>query len=189
MTESELLKDCLVRLNRLGVGYMVTGSMASNFWGIPRSTHDLDFVIQLPPTAVERVVAEFSTEYFVDENSIRAAYRPPHQFNALDRRSALKVDFWMPSGSPFEREMFLRRRQLPMLGEAAWVATAEDIILHKLFWNRITPSDRQLADVAGVWLVQKTNLDLNYLRHWAVDLGIQETLQAVLDGEIKPKHT
>ena len=32
------------RLNRIGVSYYLTGSMASNYWGIPRTTHDLDFV-------------------------------------------------------------------------------------------------------------------------------------------------
>ena len=48
MTEQELLVDCLPRLNGVSAAYMLTGSMASNFWGIPRTTHDLDFVI---PTA------------------------------------------------------------------------------------------------------------------------------------------
>ena len=43
MTEQELLVDCLGRLNRVGITYYLTGSMASNYWGIPRTTHDLDF--------------------------------------------------------------------------------------------------------------------------------------------------
>lgn len=34
-TERELLVDCLERLNRLGVPYMLVGSMARNYWGIP----------------------------------------------------------------------------------------------------------------------------------------------------------
>ena len=49
VTEQELLLDCVRRLNASGVDYMLTGSMASNAWGIPRTTHDLDFVVQLPP--------------------------------------------------------------------------------------------------------------------------------------------
>ena len=47
MTETELLQDCLGRLNACGLPYFLTGSMASNYWGVPRSTHDLDFVVQL----------------------------------------------------------------------------------------------------------------------------------------------
>ena len=45
MNERELLVDCLRRLNRTSVTYYLTGSMASNYWGIPRTTHDLDFAI------------------------------------------------------------------------------------------------------------------------------------------------
>ena len=52
MNERGLLVDCLRCLNRTGVVYYLTGSMASNYWGVPRSTHDLDFVVQLPQAAV-----------------------------------------------------------------------------------------------------------------------------------------
>src|SRR3982751_4520816 len=111
MTEQELLTDCLNRLNSAGIAYMVTGSMASNYWGIPRTTHDLDFAIQLPPSAVSHLVTAFTPDFFIDEAAIRAAYRPPYQFNAIDERSALKVDFWLPANTNFEREMFRRRVQ------------------------------------------------------------------------------
>jgi hypothetical protein len=57
MTERELLVDCLRRLNGLCITYYLTGSMASNYWGIPRTTHDLDFVIQLPPSSVDKIVS------------------------------------------------------------------------------------------------------------------------------------
>jgi hypothetical protein len=89
MTEQQLLVDCLRRLNAAEITYYLTGSMASNYWGIPRTTHDLDFVIQLPPSAVSKIVSAFSPEFFIEEASVRAAYQPPHQFNAIDTRSAL----------------------------------------------------------------------------------------------------
>ena len=78
MSERELLVDCLRRLNRVGLTYYLTGSMASNYWGIPRTTHDLDFVIQLPLSTVPAIVRAFSGDYFIDEAAVRAAYRPPH---------------------------------------------------------------------------------------------------------------
>ncbi|MDQ6632383.1 MAG: hypothetical protein M3Y82_11630 [Verrucomicrobiota bacterium] len=189
MTEQELLKDCLRRLNAAEVAYMVTGSMASNYWGIPRTTHDLDFVIQLPPSAIPALVTAFSGEFFIQEESIRAAYRPPHQFNAIDTRSELKVDFWLLKNIPFEREMFSRRRKITVFGETAWMATAEDVILHKLYWNQITPSERQLKDSAGVFAIQREMLDLNYLHHWAKEMDVSETLEQLLAGKIRPKTT
>jgi hypothetical protein len=189
VTERELLVDCLRRLNQAGIGYMLTGSMVSNYWGIPRTTHDLDFVLQLPPTDVPKMIDAFRSDFFVDEFAIQAAYRPPFQFNAIDTRSALKVDFWLLKAEPFEREMFARRIRTTMFGQDAWIATAEDVILHKLYWDHLTPSQRQLGDAAGVVSVQKGNLDVEYLRRWASELKVRDTLDDLLTGRILPKTT
>ena len=189
MNERELLLDCLRRLKRTGVTYYLTGSMASNYWGIPRTTHDLDFVVQLPPSAVPRILQEFDKDFHIDEAAVRAAYQPPYQFNAIDTRSALKVDFWLPRPEPFDREMLRRRIHVTLFGEPAWIATAEDVILHKLLWNRMTPSDRQLGDAAGVVAVQADALDKGYLTDWAQKLGLTRDWERLLSGEIKPKST
>jgi hypothetical protein len=189
MNERELLVDCLHRLNRLPITYYLTGSMASNYWGIPRTTHDLDFVVQLAPSAIPAVLHEFTPDYVLDEAAVRAAYEPPHQFNAIDTRSALKVDFWLPGPTPFDREMMTRRVKVTLFGVAAWISRAEDVILHKLVWNRITPSDRQLGDAAGVVAVQGSSLDAAYLRKWGTQLGLAEDLERLLTGQTKPKQT
>jgi len=76
-----------------------------------------------------------------------------------------------------------------LFGENAWIGTAEDVLLHKLYWNRITPSDRQLGDAAGIVAVQQGLLDLDYMRRWAKELEVTEKLDEVLNGKIKPKQT
>lgn len=189
MTEKELLIDCLCRLNRVGLAYMLTGSMVSNFWGIPRTTHDLDFVVQLPEDSIKRLLEEFCGDFYLDEAAIRAAFKPPYQFNAIDTRSPLKVDFWVLQPTAFERTMFSRRMQTTLFGESAWLCTAEDVVLHKLYWNRISPSERQLGDAAGVVAVQGDALDVGYLRHWAKELNVTDVLSDLLTGKIRPKRT
>ncbi len=189
MNERELLVDCLRRLNRTGVTYYLTGSMASNYWGIPRTTHDLDFVVQLPLPAMTRIVEEFSGDFYLDESAVRAVYQPPHQFNAIDTRSALKVDFWLVRPEPFDLEMLRRRVRVTLFGEPAWISTAEDVVLHKLVWDRVSPSDRQLGDAAGIVAVQADALDKNYMRQWAQELKVTSGLERLLSGEIRPKNT
>lgn len=189
MTERDLLLDCLRRLNSVGVTYMLTGSMASNYWGVPRTTHDLDFVIQLPPSMASALVAAFQGDFYLDELAVQTACERRHQFNAIDTRSALKVDFWLLRDVPFEREMFGRRMAAELFGVEAWVATAEDVILHKLHWHRITPSERQLADAAGVLAVQGDALDQQYLRQWAEKVLVRDLLEDLLAGRIRPKST
>ncbi len=188
-SEREFLLDVLDRLNAAGVAYMLTGAMASNFWGIPRTTHDLDFVLALKPDDADRLVTALQSGFLVHAESVRAIFRPPFQFNVLDEQSALKADFWLLRDDPFEQAAFARRMEATLFGIGAWIATAEDVILHKLYWNRLTPSDRQLSDAAGVYAVQADALDLAYLRRWAPQLGVEQTLEDLLSGRIRPKTT
>ena len=189
MTEQELLVDSLQRLNRLGLPYMLAGSMASNFWGIPRTTHDIDFVLAFERQEAADIAASLEDGFFVEERAIVDALDRPYMFNAIDRRSALKIDFWTLRREPFEQEMFARRLRVVLFGEPAWIATAEDTLLHKLYWNRITPSERQLGDAAGIVAVQSDGLDRAYLERWALELGVQDVLSALLAGRIRPKET
>ena len=189
MTEQELATDAIRRLNRAGIAYLLTGSMASNYWGTPRTTHDLDFVVQLPLESIPNLVREFRDDFYLDEPAVRAALAPPYQFNAIDRRSALKIDFWMFRSDPFEMSMFERRLSVNFLGESAWIATAEDVILHKLYWDLLTPSERQISDAAGVIAVQSDSLDRAYLQRWASELRVSEKLNKLLAGKIMPKTT
>lgn len=189
MTEQELLRDCLRRLNESQIDYMLVGSMAGNFWGIPRSTHDIDFVISYDESEVGAIVQLFDGDFFIQEISVRAALKPPHQFNALDNRSALKVDFFRLAGDAYEFERFKRRQQVTILGQQAFLATPEDIILHKLRWYMISPSDRQLTDAAGILSVSADAIKMEYLDHWAKEIGVTELLTRIRDGNVPPKST
>jgi hypothetical protein len=168
---------------------MLTGSMASNFWGIPRTTHDLDFVVSFEEERVDAIVAAFDDDFGLEQSSVLGAFRPPYMFNAIDRRSALKIDFWTLRPDPFDEQMFARRLRLVLFGEPAWIATAEDTLLHKLYWNSITPSDRQLGDAAGIVAVQGAELDREHLEYWARELAVDTNLRDLLRGKIRPKST
>jgi len=180
LTEAELLIDCLRRLENLGSDYMLVGSMASNYWGVPRSTHDIDFVIRYSDADVNNLVAAFQSDFFIQEISVRSALRPPHQFNALDNRSALKVDFFGVAGDAYEFERFSRRRRIRLFDQDAWIAAPEDVLLHKLRWHRISPTDRQITDARGIYAVSGDHLDFDYLNRWAREIGVDDLLHRVV---------
>jgi len=54
--EIEVLKIVTGRLERAGIGYMVTGSMALNYYALPRMTRDIDLVVELSSRDAERIV-------------------------------------------------------------------------------------------------------------------------------------
>ena len=65
----------------------------------------------------------------------------------------------------------------------AYIASAKDTVLAKLEWYRMGDemSDRQWNDVLNVIKVQGERLGHDYLRRWAVQLGVTDLLERALD--------
>jgi hypothetical protein len=49
MSVQEVFQRITAALDRAGIGYMLTGSFASAYYGAPRSTQDIDLVIEATP--------------------------------------------------------------------------------------------------------------------------------------------
>lgn len=181
MEQADFIRDIIGRLNKLSLTYCITGSIASNFFGLPRLTHDLDIVIFLNMQNVQALIKEFSPDCYIDEESIKEAIRNKGMFNVIHHQTGLKIDFWMLKDDEFNRNLFIRRQQMEILtGVFAWLATAEDVLLSKLLWYRMTPSDRQLNDAKGILEVQGERLDMNYIKEWTKRLDIDTLLKQVI---------
>lgn len=151
-----------------GVEYLVTGSVASSLQGEPRSTHDIDLVVDLPQPAVASLLAAFPPPaYHLDEVAVREAVRGRHMFNLLEVRTGDKVDFWPLKEEPFDRSRFARKCREDAGGFPVWVSSPEDTILAKLKWAmRSGGSEKQFRDALRVYEVQHGKLDLGYLERW-----------------------
>jgi len=101
----------------------------------------------------------------------------------------LKVDFFRLAGDAYELERFNRRRNVTILGQPAVLATPEDVILHKLRWYTISPSDRQIADSVGILSVSGDVIDNEYLEEWANEIGVMDLLNKIRSGQLPPKST
>jgi hypothetical protein len=85
--------------------------------------------------------------------------------------------------------MFERRIHTTLFGGEAWLASPEDVILHKLYWNKITASERQVNDAAGIAAVQGEQLDRTFLLKWSDSLSVTDDVRRLLRGEIEPKQS
>jgi len=171
---AELLADAIDRLDRAGIPYMLTGSLASTFHGEPRATNDLDLVIDPVPDALELLVDGLERDgYYVDREAARTALRDRTQFNAIGEEAA-KVDFIVRKDRPFSIEEFHRRQSADLLGIPAFVVSVEDLIVAKLEWAAQTGSERQLRDVAGMVAVAGETIDEVYLDRWIAALDLTE---------------
>lgn len=179
MTQDEVARQVLVEVERLGIPYLVVGSYASNVWGHPRATHDLDLVVELSEEHAAKLASALGSDYYVDEEGAREAARLRDMFNIIHIPTGTKVDFWVRPDTDYERARWNRRVALRIWDRPIPIATAEDTILAKLVWYRKggEVSNLQQRDAQGVWEVQAERLDRAYLDRWARELDIEDLLR------------
>ena len=61
-TELDVLRDVSRRLESAGISFMLTGSVAMNYYAQPRMTRDIDLVVSLNETQAEPFFRLFETE-------------------------------------------------------------------------------------------------------------------------------
>ncbi len=167
----EVLKTVTQRLAEASIPYMVTGSMAVNFYAVPRMTRDIDLVVELSESDVDQVVRLFRDEFYVDREMVRRAIREKSLFNVIHNAFVIKVDLVVKKETEFRREEFSRRREVAIEGQECFIVAPEDLILSKLEWAKDSRSQIQLEDVRNL-LNSVTGLDKDYLSRWAAQLGL-----------------
>jgi len=141
--ELEVLQDAATRLERAGIPYMLTGSIALSYYAQPRMTRDIDLVAELSGRDSKSVAALFAPDYYVAEADVGRAIATGGMFNVLHLGKLVKLDFIVRKDTPFRRHEFARRLRVPMPGFAAWIVSREDLILSKLAWAKDSGSEMQ----------------------------------------------
>lgn len=182
MSQTELLKRTVAALDRLGIPFMLTGSLASSVQGEPRSTHDIDVVVELTLAQIDDLIVEFpAPDFYLSRTAMEQAIRQRTMFNLLDVREGDKVDFWLLTGDAFDQSRFARRALVDYDGVKLWISAPEDTILMKLRWSRDAGgSQRQHHDALRVYEMQHTALDTNYLEWWIDRLDLRSDWQRLL---------
>lgn len=181
MTIDELAAVVADACRAEGVPHMFTGALASGLYGSPRSTADVDVVVDVAdPTAMPRLVARLAAV---------ATFDTQVQFDTLtfgSRRIGttrslppLIIELFALFDDAFVREQFARRREqfMATVGRSLPVPTAEDVIVQKLRWAR----GKDIDDARDVLAVQGLGrLHLDYIRRWCERHGTLATLEAIV---------
>ena len=181
--ELEVLQDALGRLEREGIAYMLTGSLALSYYAEPRMTRDIDLVVECAGCDPKRLVALFEPNYYVSETDVARALADRSMFNVLHLDKLVKLDLIVRKEARFRVHEFGRRVRVRLAGFDAWIATREDLILSKLVWAEPSGSELQLRDVHALLA---GGADLGYLRRWAAGLGVAGMLEKCLDERHDP---
>jgi len=175
--EIDIVRDVSRKLDGAGIGYMLTGSMAMNYYAQPRMTRDIDLVVAIGPQDVDRVTELFGPEYYVSKESIRESVAQESMFNLIHHESVIKVDCIVRKQSQYRQTEFERRQKVSILDFTTYIVSKEDLIISKLFWAKDSHSEIQLGDVRNLLA---TGYDGVYLQRWTRELGLDSLLKECL---------
>ncbi len=179
----ELLERLVVALDRIGIPYLVTGSVAAMAYGEPRLTNDIDIVAAIGDRDVVALIDAFpSAEFYISEEMIRDAIRDHTQFNIIHPASGIKINVVIRKDTPFDTSRFGRiRRVLPSGTYVANFAAPEDIIIMKMKYYLDGGSEKHLRDITGILKISGAELDRGYIEEWSARLGLTEIWTMILD--------
>jgi hypothetical protein len=176
--EFDVLKIVVNRLEQAGIPYMITGSMAANFYVVPRMTRDIDIVLEIHNEDTRQIFESFKDDFYVDLSMIKDAVEHAGMFNIIHSSSVLKIDFILKKKSLYREVEFKNRRRVDFKGQMLWIVTLEDLILSKLFWAKDSFSELQLKDVKNL-LRAPQEIDLGYIEKWVKTLELNEVYSKI----------
>lgn len=132
-------RDCLERavslLRSCEIRFLITGGAAAIAYGDPRTTQDIDLVIE--GIAIQERLELFLTQlrqekFLYNEQTVRTAVASRRQFQLLDTGSSLKLDLYPRELVPGALDRAVHVEIMP--GLTLPVASRPDLVLSKLIW-------------------------------------------------------
>lgn len=175
--EIKVFKDVVTKLNNNKIPYMISGSVAMNYYTIPRMTRDIDIVIKIGN--VGSFYNVFKEEYYIDRKMIEDAIRNQFMFNVIHLKEVMKIDFIIRKNTEYRKTEFKRKKQVSIEGLKIFIVSIEDLIISKLLWATDSHSELQIKDVCNLL---KEKVDMKYVTDWVKELNISDFFKEVTDG-------
>jgi len=177
MEPGELFLLFIRPLEKAGLNYMITGSVASMIYGIPRFTHDLDLVLDIPPANIERFSAFFPIdEYYCPPREVlltESRRRQRGHFNLIHHQTGYKADVYLFGYDELHQWAMGHRHRLSMKSEiGVWIAPPEYVIIRKLEYYQEGGSEKHLDDIRGMLEISGEQIDRRIVNDWVDEKGL-----------------
>jgi hypothetical protein len=186
VTADEAVVAVIDALERAGIPFMIVGSLASNFHGIPRSTRDADFVVELPAGSVERLRKALPSALALQLQGGFETVTGTTRYVIEMSRSPFVAELFLRSDDAHDRSRFERRQLVSLLGRRAHVATAEDMVVTKLRWAGAANRGKDRDDIRNILAVRGPDLDWDYIDGWTREHDTTALLTTIRESIPRP---
>ncbi len=176
--ELDTLKFVANRLDQAGIPYMLTGSFAVNLYATPRMTRDIDLVINIPSSRIDKFLFVFQDDFYITREDIQGAVSSHGMFNIIHNDTIIKIDLIIRKDTEYRLTEFERRQQVQIANALIWVVAPEDLIISKLLWAKDSFSEMQFKDIRNL-ISSLNNLDETYLSNWIEKLELSNVYKKV----------
>lgn len=171
-----LAKGAERALREAGVDHVFVGALAVAAFGVPRTTADVDVVVDYRGEDAPHLAEAFGRQGFqVSPEDLRDALTEGSPCTVHDTESPLHVDLAPVVGDAGE-EAIRHAVHVRWRGMTLPVASPEHTIVMKLVYG----SEQDFEDALGIYVRQKGRLDIAQMREFAQRQGV---LQAIRDLE------
>ena len=174
--ELEVLKTVTLRLKKANIPYMISGSIAANYYTIPRMTRDIDIVVDLSQPDIDRFIDLFQEDFYLDKKIIKKEVSKQGMFNLIHNQYVIKVDFIVRKSSAYNETAFSRRKKVSIKDSPVWFISPEDLVISKLIWAKNSRSEMQIKDVQNL-MKTVADLDIKYIENWVSKLSLEQIYQ------------
>ena len=182
MNELNVALEIIRALKSHHVEFMVTGSLASNYWGRPRSTQDVDVVLRAEHLDLSAFLAALGPEYRSDRQLQFETITATQRYVITHVPTQFKAELFALSDDPFDQSRFQRRTEGVFEDMSIPFSTPEDTVVQKLRWLKGSGTQKHREDLRSVLAVQKDNLDWDYVRRWTGQHSTNELLDEIMDS-------
>lgn len=179
MTSDEAIIAVVDALEASGLPYMVVGSLSSNYYGVPRSTGDADFVIALAGRPITDILQRLGPEFQLEQQMSFETITATQRYKLHVSGTQFEVELFLLGSEAHDQSRFNRRRRVAFYGRNAFVPSPEDVVVTKLRWSLQGSRWKDRDDVRNVLAVQAGNLDWDYMQRWCREHGTLDLLNEI----------
>ncbi|MHA2020264.1 MAG: DUF6036 family nucleotidyltransferase [Candidatus Thorarchaeota archaeon] len=174
----EILQKLCTYLNDNEIEYVIVGGVAVMYHGVPRTTVDIDIILQLEQEQISSFTDFLNSKGFsASIVDIQTALNEKSHSTSFFKDSLLRLDI-QGVNSDFDRMTLDRAILVDLFGTSIRIGSAEDTLVNKILFQ----GEQDLRDALGILKRNPEKLDFDYIRSTCDMLGISRLLGEFLEN-------